>query len=70
MTPEQVFSIANTVALLGWVMLIAGRGWKPAATGTVSRFSSLCPVSLWRSCLARRATAGPVLTFAISISTF
>ncbi|HEY1238904.1 MAG TPA: ABA4-like family protein [Bryobacteraceae bacterium] len=32
MTPEQVFSIANTVALLGWLVLIAGWRWKPAAT--------------------------------------
>ena len=32
MTPKQVFAIANTVALLGWVMLIAGWRWKPAAT--------------------------------------
>lgn len=29
MIPEQVFSIANTVALLDWVMLIAGLHWKP-----------------------------------------
>lgn len=32
MTSEQVFSIANAVALLGWVVLIAGWRWKPAAT--------------------------------------
>ena len=32
MTPEQVFSLVNTVALLGWVVLIAGWRWKPAAT--------------------------------------
>lgn len=27
MSPEQIFSIANTVALLGWAMLIAGWRW-------------------------------------------
>jgi len=32
MTPEQVFSIANTVAMVGWVVLIAGWRWKPSAT--------------------------------------
>ena len=32
MTPEQLFSAANTVALLGWLVLIAGWRWKPAAT--------------------------------------
>jgi hypothetical protein len=37
MTPDQLFSISNTVALLGWVVLVF-TGWKRWAAGLVTGF--------------------------------